>query len=394
MNGHSKLAPSSATRWTACTASVGFIEENAHLIPSDTGSTFADEGTRAHDLAKGLLLGEKNISVDDAAMGSFVNDYVAFVRKDTRAEDTAWIERKVPLFYYEQDTGTVDACIFAPDRIIVKDLKYGAGVSVYAENNKQLAIYAESIIRMIEEVDEVKPETPVVLQIYQPRDRNDPEPVREWKLTRGELAMFCWQIQESVTTIEKGEVVFKAEPQTICRWCPAKGFCRHYANYGLTALPVLESPLDATPALPEPNALTREQRCRVLQSKKDLESWLEAVEDQEMNELLNGAEPLAFKLVAGKANRVWVDEAAVDTLLSNHLDADTRYVPRKLVSPAEAEKRLKGKELSTKFENRLAGLITKPEGKPTLAPITDKRPALEINKTTPFSNLESGAELV
>lgn len=398
MSTHSKLAPSSASRWSVCTASVKFIEDNAHLIPADTGSVHADEGTRAHDLAKAMLLGDANPpKPDNRDMAAHVMAYVQWVKGDVRPQDTLWVERRVPLFYYPQDKGTVDVTIFAPDRIIVKDLKYGAGVSVYAERNKQLGIYAESIIQIIEEMDEVKPETPVILEIFQPRDRNDPNPIRQWTTTRAELAEFCASIKDAVLLIELGgeALQFNPQPETVCRWCPAKGFCRAYANYGLEALPVLD-PLDVdiAPALPAPSALTREQRCRVLQAKKDLNRWLEDVEDQEMNELLTGAEPLAFKLVAGKSNRVWTDEAAVDTLLSNHLTADERYVPRKLVSPAQAETALKGKELSTKFENRFADLITKPEGKPTLAPITDKRPALQINTTNPLPILEGGEELV
>jgi len=47
-----------------------------------------------------------------------------------------------------------------------------------------------------------------------------------------------------------------------------------------------------------------------------------------------------------------------------------------LISPAQAEKALKGRELSTKFQNKFKGLITRPEGKPTLVPEDDKRPAL------------------
>ena len=48
---------------------------------------------------------------------------------------------------------------------------------------------------------------------------------------------------------------------------------------------------------------------------------------------------------------------------------------------------LKGVELSTKFQNKLKGLITRPEGKPTLVPEDDKRPAL-TTQSDKFDNLD------
>ena len=48
---HAVLSPSSADRWMTCTASVAATAE----IP-DTPSSFADEGTLAHELAANCLM--------------------------------------------------------------------------------------------------------------------------------------------------------------------------------------------------------------------------------------------------------------------------------------------------------------------------------------------------
>lgn len=58
--------------------------------------------------------------------------------------------------------------------------------------------------------------------------------------------------------------------------------------------------------------------------------------------------------------------------LEEMLGAETAYT-KKLLSPSQAEKAL-GK--SRKGE--IADLITKPTGKPTLAPESDKRPAINL----------------
>jgi hypothetical protein len=72
-----------------------------------------------------------------------------------------------------------------------------------------------------------------------------------------------------------------------------------------------------------------------------------------------------------------VNVAEAIKLLNNHLTIDELRPRADLISPAQAEKALKGIELSTRFENKLASLITRPEGKPTLVTEDDKRPALQ-----------------
>lgn len=375
--GHAKLSPSSAHRWVPCTASVGYIEE---LGLTSTSSIYADEGTDAHALAVPLL-NQSAPPPADPEMLAYVRGYVEwvqfFVKKATK--QTLWVERRVSLFYSPEDYGTSDAVVWGKNFIFIGDLKYGAGVSVEAVGNKQLAIYAESVVREIEEIFEVRPDMPVILGIYQPRDRNNPEPSRLWELTRRELGEFCMEIANAARTIAEfpEKTRFVADPDRQCRFCPAKSGCRTYASYGLSAIPVeVDSPVIE---LPNPNTIPREQRQKILQAKKAITAFLEAVETQEVFDLQQGKPQLLHKLVAGKSNRQWADEKKAETLLSNHLKAEERRPPGDLISPAAAEKHLKGRKLSKRFENAFAALITKPEGKPTLVPVTDPRPALQFN---------------
>ncbi len=393
---HARLPPSSAFRWTDCSASVRFIEANADVLPKES-SVYADEGTRAHSLLTARLRHTLGQVADNPEMDRIITEMERYIASVLQPGDTLLVDQRVPLFYLPKQKGTMDVGLVGNGRIVIIDLKYGVGVGVYPERNKQLAIYAESQIRGLEQVEDFPPETPVTLVIYQPRDRNDDQVVREWKTTRGELSLFCeTEIGVAAQQILAGDPgVFS--PGDACKFCPATGICVAYANRGLSA--ISDEPVDVVLAqpkieLPQAETLTREQRQRVIASRKAMEQWLEAVEDQEMTELLAGAPPLQFKLVEGKSNRQWADEEAAKQLLRNHLIAEQTNPPGKLISPAAAEKLLKGIELSTKFENKFAALITKPPGKPSLVPVTDNRPALVLNPSEGLTPMREAEDVI
>jgi hypothetical protein len=144
--------------------------------------------------------------------------------------------------------------------------------------------------------------------------------------------------------------------------------------------------------LPPVERITREQRQRILAAKSALVSWLEAIENQEVAELMTGAAPDKFKLVEGKSNRQWSDPDKAAKLLLDHLKHDAIYppTPPEIVSPAQAEKLLKG--AGAKLD--LSAVITKPAGKPTLVPVTDKRQALTFNTTAGLKSEETPQDLI
>ena len=86
-----------------------------------------------------------------------------------------------------------------------------------------------------------------------------------------------------------------------------------------------------------------------------------------MQQALSGVRYPGWKLVEGRSNRKYTDEAAVAKVVSN-----AGYDPyeKKLLGITAMQKQL-GKK---KFEQLLSGLVVKPQGKPVLAPNSDKRP--------------------
>jgi len=387
---HARLAPSHSSCWSVCTASVPFVEANEHRLPPDKGSAEADEGTEAHFLAhdKWLKTGVKP-EFPNAEMERVVTAYVKFVLdliKDIPGCRYGF-ETKVSLFYLPNQRGTVDVWIvdLATRRIWIIDLKYGRGVHVEARNNKQLACYAESMLQQLDGLFEIGPEWLITMIIYQPRDRHDSNAVRLWAIFRSDLSQFCESISFAAQLIinAPSRTEFVVEEQGCCLWCRGKGICDAYRKAQtaeLTAANVAEDHLE-TKTFPAPESLTRDQRVRLIKARKGIEAWLEAVEKQEVHELMNNAPRAGLKLVEGKSNRRWVDQEDAKNLLRNYLSSEQVTPPGDLISPAQAEDLLKGVEVSTKFSNKLASLITKPQGKPTLVPEEDKRPALTFDPT-------------
>lgn len=377
------VGPSASGRWSVCTASPQFIVDNAAKLPSDS-SEYADEGSVAHAVAAQLLTGADPGNVS-GEMLMHVTKYTDYVRSqfDQYRGSIVKIEQPINLFYLPHRSGIVDAAVIRHDHIFINDLKYGQGVSVEAEGNTQLAIYAESLIQSWEQVMDFPVHLTVTLSIIQPRDRNNPEPVRVWTMTRQELSEFTAKLAAKAELALSGKGEFVPDDKA-CQFCPAKGICSAYATRGLVALPEPARVIE----LPHPGTLTREQRVQALKAKKVLAQWMEALEDQEIHDLTNGAEPVGLKLVEGKANRKWVNVDDALKLLSNHLSLDEMRPRDEIISPAAAERALKGAKLSTRFTNKMESLITRPEGKPTLVSADDPRPALSLKPTNGLKPLE------
>lgn len=214
------LQPSAAKRWMTCTASPGFIAEHEAQLPKSE-SAYADEGTRAHDVAEKMLRGQDWSCPPD--MAEHVKGYVERVRanKATASNDSElYVETRVPLFYMPERNGRIDTAIRddGNNELIIRDLKYGEGVMVEAEGNDQLAIYAESLIR------DVWPDMPgdgrVRIIIDQPRAREG-DTVKDWVLTRAELSLFCSRIGAVARKIIANEDVEFVCSEETCRFCPA-----------------------------------------------------------------------------------------------------------------------------------------------------------------------------
>lgn len=126
---------------------------------------------------------------------------------------------------------------------------------------------------------------------------------------------------------------------------------------------------------PSPDLLSKEEIEELLPVLDEIISWAKQVQDYALSQALKGVNYKGFKVVEGRAYRKFTDESiVVDTLVSEGYE-ETLLYERKLLSLSNIEKLIGKKE----FNKLLSKYVVVPQGKPTLVPESDKRPAFNPN---------------
>lgn len=381
MTAHSVISPSSAHRWLRCPGSVALCAD----MP-ETSSAYAEEGTKAHDLAARLLVAEQ----DSARLASEAGDeMLGYVLRYTQAVDAAaqggvlYVEQRVDLsdaLGTPETFGTADAVVLHDTELQVHDLKYGRGVRVDAEENEQLMLYALGALKEYELLGAFER---VRLFIHQPRL----EHVSEWTITIDDLKAWGVATQSkaalALSTLEPLANLPLAAGEKQCRFCSAKATCPALAEK-VHAEVVAEFDYLAPPAGVEESikAVSSHGDDRLaghMQAVDLVEMWCKAVREEAFRRLAAGEEVPGYKLVEGRRGaRAWTsDEDAETTLKSMRLKVEEMY-DLKLISPTSAEKLSKAGTIGPRQWPKLQSLIAQPPGKPSVAPENDKRPAISL----------------
>lgn len=356
---HSTYSPSSAYRWTTCTASVPLIaKENPPDVPSEA----AERGTflhmiRAHCISKGhsperyIGYGEDNhkLTAEDAAsLAPGIEDLRAIHCDWLRVEQRVDMGRYVPGCY-----GTADAIAYdsITHTLYVNDYKSGAGHDVSPVENLQLMLYAAGAIDTFNLPSAAR----VVLVIDQPLSGG----IKVWETTGRHVVGVASWCGEIVRDISAGKTVYTPTDEN-CRWCPVKAACPavHKRNLQLFGFAGKEPKL--------PRKMTARQRSKILKYRTQIEDWLKALHDEAMRDAMAGKNVPGFKVVEGRrGHRRWSDESDAEYELQRML-GEKAYV-RKLISPAQAEKVLK----------EIPSTIQAP-GQPILVREDDERPPVVL----------------
>jgi hypothetical protein len=137
-----------------------------------------------------------------------------------------------------------------------------------------------------------------------------------------------------------------------------------------------------------PPLLTDSEIEEVLSKLSDLTKWANEIIAYATDAAVNhGKEWHGFKVVEGRSVRKFKDEDAVAEVAKANGYKD--IFRQSLITLTEME-RLMGK---SKFEKILGDLIYKPPGKPTLVPLSDKRPAMNVsNAKNEFNEITEECE--
>lgn len=377
---HALLSASTAHRWLYCTPSARLEQEEG----TEECSVYAEEGTAAHALAEiklsytfgkiGPLAYQE--ALDDwhntpdyekyysQEFEEFVDDYVSFVVSQTDGLEHFHIYFEVKVNFSNfvpQGFGTSDVIIVTDDMVHVIDLKFGQGVPVSAINNPQLRLYGLGALNLFPNSERVK------MTINQPRLAScDTEELSKKELLDWAINVVMPRAEEAI----KGEGKLQASEKA-CKFCKVRAKCKARADQQLE-LARKEFEVDDLKANLAQN-MSEEQIAEILDIAPAFIDWFKDVQAYALGQLVQGRHIPGYKLVEGRSIRQITDEnKAIDILVDAGFKKEDLMSKPELLGISALEKVVGKKNLA----ELLKDYIVKPSGKLTLAPESDRRPAV------------------
>jgi len=390
---HAKLSPSDSSRWISCPAAIRMDEslrEQGLLV--DDESSYAREGTLAHALGeieashafgmidrKAYLKAKREWTKEFNAeqypdgtleeMQEHVRTYLRILKEKLERFPMSklFLEQRMDSGV-EKCWGTSDAVIVSPTHIEIVDLKYGAGVSVEAEDNSQLRIYGLGALNTWGDV--LGDTELIVMTVFQPRMDNvdseemHPDELRAWK--------------EGVVDPAAAEALHNPDAkfgpsEKACRWCPAAGFCRARIEKS-TLSDFGDILVEEEPEPPKPELMTEEEIARAFRRIPAIRAWCAALEAAALEAAYSQGKHLpGLKVVRSGGTRFITDHtAAIQLLIDKGYKAEEVAAPLKAKGIGELEKLIGKKQ----FTEVLGEYIDKTSGRESLVDESDKRPAI------------------
>lgn len=376
---HALLSASGASRWLNCTPSAKLEDEYGER----KSSPYAEEGTLAHELAEAYLrkdvlqlssdsefeaelervMSHKLFNEEMLDCVPIYTDYCEaeyIAAKETSSLAIIEIEQRLDLTEFIPDSfGTADCVIIKDDVMQVIDLKYGKGVPVYADWNKQLMLYGLGALRKYDTMYDI---SEIVLTIVQPRLNN----ISSWQISVSDLLE--WAHSELKP---KADMAFAGEgelsPGEWCKFCAVKNKCRKLYEQQMEI---------AKYEFADPVFLSDEEIADIVLKAPKFAEWANSIQEYAQEKAVTEQKQWpGLKLVEGVSRRKW---AAEDDMISSALFtrvpelSEEDIFDMKLKSITAIEKLIGKKRFGEQFDD----LTIKPQGKPQLVPLNDKRPAM------------------
>jgi hypothetical protein len=374
---HSPISPSGISAIIKCPGKVKLCEGL-----EDKTSFAAAQGTVAHEICEQKLKGKRfpvigSVKVQDGhevevdkEMIDAVKVYVKHIAGIKESIDSELnyeeaIEVKDSLEWCDipECYGTSDYSLSVPfHTLYIRDYKHGVGVTVSAERNEQLMVYALIAGQeLFETYDKIN------IGIVQPRTR-DGNPIKTWETTPEEIINWGNNSLKPAIELAMSDDAPLNPGEKQCMWCRGKAICPALAKQALQV--AQEDFKDFSDIKPDAvvDSVSIEKVAQVYEQLPLLKSFIKAIEARVFNTLALGEKVNGYKLVKGRRSRSWTDETRMAITLT---DMGLEPFEKKLLSPAKAEK------LLTKDKKKeVQSFISVSEGKPSIVKSSDKRVAI------------------
>ena len=138
----------------------------------------------------------------------------------------------------------------------------------------------------------------------------------------------------------------------------------------------------------QPSDVTTDELAYAMGKCDLMEGWIKAIRAEAERRLLEGSTVAGFKLVQGKrGNRAWANKDEAEAMLKLMRVPHDRMYDYSVVSPTTADKLAKEGVIGPRQWPRVQALITQADGKPSVAPESDKRPALVTSAADDFTDV-------
>jgi hypothetical protein len=370
---HALYSPSSFDRVIECP---GSLRESTGM--PDKSSKFAEEGTRAHEMAASILEGHIVNLLDwhDVENAAEMHDHVLVYTGHVldlapEDDDVLLVEQRVQLGANPEVFGTADAIVWSPSKstLYVRDLKFGAGIAVEVDDNTQMKLYALMAL-----VTSKYPARKVNIGIVQPRCFHAAGPVRTTEFDAIDLLDFWDDVENAIRASKAPDAPLK--PGAHCRFCKAAPKCKAVKATAQGVARMVFAPNAA---------YNGEDLQKTLDWLPVLEAYIKNVREFAYAEAEKGKPIPGYKLVAKNATRRWrdsIDAPELAALLGVPI-AELMTEPS-IKGVSEIQRLAPGKNDKERAAV-LEPFVAKVSSGHTLVHASDKREAIRVDAKAAFS---------
>lgn len=379
MTTHAEYSPSKLSRIIACPGSVSLTRDRVRFVNEEQSSQYAAEGELMHLYMsqvvqtndKGVTLDRKPLlAIPKAEYKNACLEAFDYVYKWAEGSSKAYVETRVEI-KGSVVSGTADLVIVDNKlkTIHVMDYKFGANVFVSAQDNAQLMAYTLGAL------DTLNLDTTydIFMHIIQPRMDN----LDSVQISYDRLLQWKHEaLLPAIANAESEDPSFRPS-ESACRWCLVKAICK--AKFAVVQEAASEV-FKMYKATDSRAYISEDEVAKFYSNAAILKSHIKAVEDYIMAELLRGGKVPGYKIVHGRGNRKWVDEALAAKYICETygLDPEDIFVTE-FRSPAQIEKLDRALKKDKVFQE----FIFVPQGAPKVVRDTEEAPVT----SNPFSSV-------